>query len=161
MNEQTTVAPNESWPAYRVVAAGCELRHPPDWTMVTGMLGALVAAIGPPRGADTFRSNLNVVLQAADGELSQEECVAAQLLALDAALDDAVVLESEAVPLGGRPGARALAAYQDGDLELTLEQWILPVPSGALVLSATALTPDFPHDASAFRAIADSLTFDD
>lgn len=161
MNEETTVGSQDNWSQYEVSAGGCVLHHPPDWTRVGGMLGTIVALIAPPRGTDTFRSNLNVVIQVSEGVMSQDECVGAQLTGMQTVLDGAIVLESEATPVGDRPGARALAAYHDGELELTLEQWMVPIDAGTLVLSATALTSDFPHDAAAFRAIAGSLTFDD
>ncbi|MDX6689206.1 MAG: hypothetical protein QOG15_663 [Solirubrobacteraceae bacterium] len=156
MDDDTT----DSWSLYVLPARECELRHPPDWTVVSGMFGSLVAVIAPPRGSDAFRTNLNIVLQPADEAMSQEECVATQLIALETALADVIVLESEATVFGERAGARAVAAHRDGDHELTLEQWMAPVEAGTLVLSATALTSDFPHDAETLRAIADSVRLD-
>jgi hypothetical protein len=161
MDENTTEETSESWSAYRVTGHGCELRHPPGWTLVSNAFGAIVATIAPARGDATFCSNFNVVLQDDGAAMTQDECIAAQLAGLQTTLDGVIVLESEPTTVGDLPGARALAAYRDGDLELTLEQWMAPVAAGTLVLSATALTSDFPHDAEALRKIAASVRLND
>lgn len=146
---------------YRVDSAGLQLSTPADWSTRIGADGR-VALFMPPHAPDApFESNLTVVTNVREiGEEPEADLVTEQALAL-AALDDALLLDSEPTLVGGRPAARALVAYDNDEYELTLEQWVLATADTIILISATAPTFDYAYDADLYGDIVASVVFDD
>jgi len=144
---------------YHVEEAGLQISTPHDWSSGIGFDGELVV-FSPPHPPDSpFISTFTVIThpRAADDEPGSEVADQAQALMQ---LDDAILLESGPSAVGGRPAAWALVAYNNGEYELTLEQWVIATDSRIVVLSATVVTADYAYDAQLYEDVVDTVAFD-
>jgi hypothetical protein len=155
-----TVTSDDETVRYHVQDAGLHISTPVDWTSGTGLDGALIVFMAPHPPGTPFHSNLTIITRPRDAADAHADQVAEQARALGE-LGDALLLESEPATVGGRPAARALVAYNNGEFELTLEQWVVASAKTVVVISATVLTFDYALDAGLYEAIVGSVVFDD
>lgn len=146
---------------YHVEDAGLQLSVPIDWSSGVGFDGALVAFTAPHPPDTPFESNLTIVTHRRDGAGAPGDDVVAEQARALLELDGALLLDSEPATVGGRPAARALVAYDNGEYELTLEQWIVATQTQLVVISATVLTFDYAYDAALYEDIVLSVVFDE
>jgi hypothetical protein len=155
-----SLPPEDARIHYEVENAGLRLSTPVDWSSGVGLDGDVVVFTAPHPDDTPFQSNLTVVTRPREaGEELPDDLPGEQARAL-LVLDDALLLESEEALVGGRPAAHALVAYDSGEYDLTLEQWVVPAPDRVVVISATVLTFDYAHDADLYEDIVLSVVFD-
>ncbi len=74
-----------------------------------------------------------------------------------AALDSPRLIDESTTEVDERPASRVLvAAVEDGN-DLTVHQWVVPVGSRSVVVTATALAPDFPSQFVTFQDLLESV----
>lgn len=154
-----TEVPEDARIHYHVENAGLQLSTPVDWSSGVGLDGDLVVFTAPHPPGTPFESKLTVITRVREPGEGIDDLAGEQARAL-LVLDDALLLDSEAVLVGGRPAARGLVAYDDGEYELTLEQWIIPATESVVVISATVLTFDYAFDADLYEDIVMTVAFD-
>lgn len=155
-----SLPPEDARIHYEVERPGLRLSTPVDWSSGVGLDGDLVVFTAPHPPDTPFQSNLTIITRPREpGEEIADDLAAEQARAL-LVLDDALLLESEPATVGGRPAAHALVAYDDGEYDLTLEQWIVPAAEHVVVISATVLTFDYAYDADLYEDIVLSVVFD-
>ena len=137
-------------------ADGIQLTYPPDWSLLRGALGSLLAVRAPDPSPDGFQANVTVVDRPGAGE-DLDAILAVQLGELGC-FTDALVLDAEITDLAGRPATRVLIAHRSDDFELTLDQWIVPAGRRILTVSATSATAHHAEACEALDAIVASFT---
>lgn len=134
---------------------------PSGWDEHEDVLGAVVAFVSPDRGDGSFRPNLNVVLQPLADETPLAAVVAAHAAELESALRFPRVIDAGMTQVGGQAASRVLVAYSDNDEDLSLEQWIVPFPGRAVVISGTCRNVDYAVFTPVFDEIVATVAFAD
>lgn len=136
------------------------IAYPERWDETEGLLGTLVALLAPVDDPRDFRANVNVVIDTPDSPTSVEEVAQQHGSALVAALDEARLLDTATVVVGGRDASRVLITYPLDGEDLTLEQWIVPLGRRNVVVSATSSNTEYPALTVDFQDIIASVSFD-
>ena len=145
--------PLAGWEA--VEADGIRLLHPPGWGSVVGQLGAVLAFRSPTPSPDEFHANVNVVkLESGGGKL--EDLLAMQRQELEA-FNEALLVDAQLTELGGRPATRVLVTSRSDDVELPLDQWMVPAGTSVVTVSATSATSNHADASEDLDAIVSTL----
>lgn len=134
---------------------------PDGWEEAEGLLGSDIAFLAPPEENGAFRANVNLVAHPVDERVGIEAVAAAHAVELLEALPVARILDASIVSLGGHSASRVLVTYTDNAWDLTLEQWVLPLPTQNLVISATCENVAYAATALVFDEMAESVSVSD
>lgn len=136
-------------------AGGVALRHPAEWPLAATDEHTLLTVRSPSQSPEGFFANVNAVQREATTADAAE--LLDQQVAELSQLEEVEILSQGIGQLGTRTATHLVCAIHARELELTLEQWMVPLGETAITISVTAASSNYDDESDTLTAIAKSL----
>ncbi len=137
--------------------AGFSISVPQTWETSVKLMGAMTIAMSPVEESDTFRENINVVLEEHKSIITPEECVVASDRLLPKIFKEFQQHEREPVSAEYLLGILSGYSYELDGQRLRLMQAVFVFGKRSYVFSCTANYDRFPEYEPIFRKIIESF----
>jgi hypothetical protein len=149
---------SDSLEVHRHSVAGFELPVPARWERTEDIDGCALVAVEPPRDDPHLRANIVVTLERVGARDTLAAWSERSLDALAESLNEARLLDVEALEVGGRPARRALSHYRHEDVGgVNLEQWLVLAGGLGCVVSCSTAALEYDDLYDLMHAVGEGL----